>query len=289
MPVTLGSFNLRWHASVRSGGRAPIGSWYDSLCTSPASYVEQARQSVVAGSPEHFLFEYSELATRDVGKAAAAALRDAMPDLRRAHAALSGEVPVGVAAYKPVNSHAGCEGGSDAPRDQPCEGEAHIFDFVAALGVPLLPTHAWPPAKGMPAAAFFSAHGLKDPKLADHLTEAAGAGVELLLTDGLLARLPKALAASLRALPTVHELPVKNDPKALLVYPPPASLPATRTALLARLGLSLRAPTTWVGFYPFAGGKWALMNLNPDGFIPMDAGVGGWNGTIAARGWHVEA
>lgn len=46
IPVTLGAFNLRWHASVRSGGKTALGSWYDTLCCSPASYVEQARQAV---------------------------------------------------------------------------------------------------------------------------------------------------------------------------------------------------------------------------------------------------
>ena len=141
IPVTLGAINLRWHASVRSGGATALGSWYDSLCTGPASYVEQARQAVVAGSPEQFLFHYGDL-VEGSGAADAAALRRAMPDLVAAHTALAGLAPVGVAAYKPINSHGGCKAGGGALRDKPCDGEAHVFDFVAALGVPLLPTAA---------------------------------------------------------------------------------------------------------------------------------------------------
>ena len=290
MPVTLGNFNLRWHSSVRSGGATALGSWYDSLCTGPASYVEQARQAVVAGSPEQFLFHYGDL-VQGSGAADAAALRRAMPDLVAAHAALAGLAPVGVVAYKPINSHGGCKAGGAAPRDKPCDGEAHVFDFVAALGVPLLPTAAWPPSGGdgaLPAAAFFSVHSLKDPATPQHLREAEAAGVELLLTDGLLALLPPPLAAALRRSPTVHVLAVGGAPKQLLAAPPPG-LRATRDALLRRLGLALEAPESWVAFYPYVGGAWALMNLANASAAFTVRELGGarreWNGTIEGRGW----
>ena len=175
-----------------------MGSWYDSLCTGPASYVEQARQAVVAGSPEHFLFHYGDL-VQGSGALDAAALRHAMPDLVAAHTALAGLAPVGVVAYKPINSHGGCKAGGAAPRDKPCDGEAHVFDFVAALGVPLTADCGVAAERGdgaLPAAAFFSVHSLKDPATPRHLQEAEAAGVELLLTDGLLALPPPPLAAA---------------------------------------------------------------------------------------------
>ena len=123
---------------------------------------------------------------------------------------------------------AAARAGGAAPRDKPCDGEAHVFDFVAALGVPLLPTAAWPPKSSgdgaLPAAAFFSVHSLKDPATPQHLQEAEAAGVELLLTDGLLALLPPPLAAALRRSPTVHVLAVGGAPKQ---PPPPRRRPAS--------------------------------------------------------------
>ena len=180
IPATLGAFNLHWHSSVRSGGRAALGSWYDALCTSPSSYIEQARQAVLAGSPEHLLFHYGDLAfapplsSTHTGVANAAALRAAMPELRAAHATLHALTPVGVVAYKPVNSHGGCKRGAAAPRDQPCEGEAHVFDYVAAMGVPISPTHS---LTTLPPAVLLSVHALKDPALPSLLKRAVAEGV----------------------------------------------------------------------------------------------------------------
>ena len=99
--------------------------------------------------------------------------------------------PVGVVAYKPINSHGGCKAGGAAPRDKPCDGEAHVFDFVAALGVPLLPTAG----RGRRAAAtsrcrppaFFSVHSAARAT-PQHLQEAEAAAVARRLTDGVLAR-----------------------------------------------------------------------------------------------------
>ena len=289
MPVTPGAFNLRWHASVRSGGATALGSWYDSLCTGPASYVEQARQAVVAGSPEHFLFHYGDL-VQGSGAADAAALRRAMPDLTAAHAALAGLAPVGVVAYKLINSHGGCKAGGAAPRDKPCDGEAHVFDFVAALGVPLLPTAAWPPSSGdgaLPAAAFFSVHSLKDPATPQHLREAEAAGVELLLTDGAGAA---AAAARRRAPPLAHRpRPRRRRRAEAAARRAAAGLRATRDALLRRLGLALEAPESWVAFYPYVGGAWALMNLANASAAFAVRELGGarreWNGTLEGRGW----
>lgn len=227
------------------------------------------------------------------GAADAAALSSNMANLRDAHALLHALTPVGVVAYKPVNSHGGCKDGYGAARDQPCDGEAHVFDFVAALGIPLFPTHIYP-SGAPPTAAFFSIHSLKDPNLPALLEHAQSTAVEMLVTDGLLKRLPSRLAALLRADTHVHILNVSNNPKALLASPP-ADRIATRDALLRRIGLSLVAPSAWVALYPFADAtgaptKWALMNLADK---PINAAVTilngkAWNGTVEGRGWVVS-
>lgn len=139
----------------------------------------------------------------------------------------------------------------------------------------------------MPPAAFFSVQSLKDPALPGILTSAQAAGVELLLTDGLLGRLPPALSRSLTSAPRVHVLNISANPKGLLANPP-TGLADTRDALLGRIGLRLSAPPAWVALYPYQTGEWALMNLadQPMDYALTHSGSGqSWNGTIAARGW----
>ena len=79
---------------------------------------------------------------------------------------------VGVAAYKPANSHP--------------ENEQRVFDFVGMLGLPLVPCHEFPAEA---KAAFFSVHALKDPDLPGKLAAFIAAGKPVLLTDGLAKRL----------------------------------------------------------------------------------------------------
>ncbi len=290
VPVTMGQFILRWHSSARNGASRPLGSWYDALCTSPESYVEQARQAVLAGSPEQFLFHFGDIARTPTGKAAAQALKAAMPELMSVFAELgaASAVPVGISAYKPINSHGGCKMGEAAPRDKPCDGEGQVFDFVSALGMPLVPTHVYPPVgDAVPTAAFFSVHALKDPKLPSILQGALAAGTELLVTNGLVAKLPSDVAKRLQAAETARVLNVSGDPMAMLANPP-ARLVSVRNALLERLGWRLAAPSAWVAFQPYASGAWALMNLRSE---PMSVRVTDtirgreWNKTVAGRGW----
>ena len=71
-------FLMRWLAGI--GGEKCGGGWFDPYGTTPKTYVEQARQTVLGGAQESLLFCYGSL-VRGNGPANVAALRDALPEL----------------------------------------------------------------------------------------------------------------------------------------------------------------------------------------------------------------
>ncbi len=250
-------FIMRWLGSV--GGAKCGGGWFDPYGTTPATYIEQARQTVLAGARESMLFCYGSL-QRDTGPKNIEALRANIPELF----AVAGEVarrrPAGIAAYKPPGSHPG--------------GEKVVFDFVGMLGLPLLPCHEFPAES---PAALFAVHALKDPTFATNLQAFIKAGKPALLTDGLI----KALGdiADLKS-SGVHTLAVKGEPKSLLKLTQ-SELDAVRAPLLKPLGLEFRAPNK-VGLYLFTDGSRVVENFNDE---PIEVQCNGKSETIPARGW----
>ena len=160
-------FIMRWLAGV--GGEKTGGGWYDALRTTPATYIEQARQTVLAGARESMLFSYGSL-QRNEGPADIEELRKHIPELRKVAAEVAGRKIIGVAAYKPLNSHP--------------EKEPYIFDRVGMMGLPLVPCHEFP---SNAPSAFFSIHALKDPQFKTKLAAFVEAGKPVLLSEGLAA------------------------------------------------------------------------------------------------------
>ena len=160
---------MRWLGGI--GGAKCGGGWYDPYGTTERTYVEQARQTVLGGARESMLFCYGAL-QKDTGPKNVEALRQHIPELLAVAEEVGRREIVGVAAYKPANSHP--------------EKEPRVFDFVGMLGLPLVPCHEFPvEAK----AAFFSIHALKDPGLPAKLKTFIAAGKPVLITDGLAERL----------------------------------------------------------------------------------------------------
>jgi hypothetical protein len=132
-----GFFLPRWMrevATTLANGTVMGGGWYDTLGTSPASYVEQARMTVLGGAAESFLFNFGDLTARGAppnhGHADVAALRDNVDDLRAVAAEVAARgSPLGCAAFKPTSSHGGCVQDPSA-NGHTCQGESHVFDFV---------------------------------------------------------------------------------------------------------------------------------------------------------------
>jgi len=258
-------FIMRWLGGI--GGAKCGGGWYDPYGTTEKTYVEQARQTVLGGARESLLFCYGSL-LNGTGPKNVEALRTQIPELLDVAGQVARRRIVGVAAYKPPNSHPGKE-----PR---------IFDFVGMMGLPLVPCHQFPTDA---PAGFFSVHALKDPDLAAKLKTFTAAEKPTLVTDGLAAALEGKVdlkAASVRV------LNVKGNPKSLLTMPQ-AELDTIRSMMLRPVKASLSGPNK-VGFYLFADGSWVVENFNDeDAMAEVKCALGGVERrathTIPARGW----
>jgi hypothetical protein len=256
-PQYEGYFIMRWLGGI--GGPICGGGWFDPFGTTERTYIEQARQTVLGGARESMLFCYGAL-QKGTGPSDILALRQNIPELLAVAEEVGRRQIVGVAAYKPANSHP--------------ENERRVFDFVGMIGLPLAPCHEFPADA---PAAFFSVHALKDAGLPGKLSAFIAAGKPVLVTDGLAKQLSGKvdLAAA-----NVRILPVKGDPKSLLELPQ-AELDAMRAAMLRPLGHTLRAPGR-VASYFFADGSWVLENFNEEA---VRAELDGQSRPLAARGW----
>lgn len=253
-----GYFIMRWLGGI--GGEKCGGGWFDPYGTTEATYIEQARQTILGGARESMLFCYGSL-QQQTGPKNIEALRRNIPELFKIAAQVSRRQIVGVAAYKPANSDG--------------DKEKWVFDFVGMTGLPLVPCHEFPEAA---PAAFFSVHALKDADFAKKLDAFLKAGKPVLLTDGLAKRLGDAV--SLKD-PNVRVLAVKGQPKSLLELPQ-ADLDALRAPLLKAAGLSLAAPNK-VAFYPFQDGSWVLENFNDQ---PVEVKLNNETIKLEPRGWR---
>jgi hypothetical protein len=253
-------FIMRWLGGI--GGEKCGGGWFDPFGTTEKTYMEQARQTVLAGAKESLLFCYGAL-LQDTGPANVQALRSNIPELVQVAEEVSQRQVIGVAAYKPPNSHA--------------EKESRVFDFAGMMGLPLAPCHEFPEDA---RAAFFSVHALKDPNLSDKLSMLIARGVPILVTDGLAERLGGHVQLDP---PNVQVLPVGGDPKSLLELPQ-ANLDAIRQPLLKPLGHRFKAPNR-VALYLFADGSWVVENFSDRrATVQLDDR----EMEVAARDWKVN-
>ncbi|MCP5522407.1 MAG: hypothetical protein H7A46_12760 [Verrucomicrobiales bacterium] len=250
-------FIMRWLGGI--GGAKCGGGWFDPYGTTEATYVEQARQTILGGARESLLFCYGSL-LNGTGPKNVAALRAEMPDLFAVAREVVRRNPAGLAAYKPANSHP--------------EKEDRVFDFVGMLGLPLVPCHEFP---GQASAGFFSVHALKDPNLVEKLGRFIADGKPVLVTDGLVAGLKARLNL---AVPNVQVLKVGGNPKSLLQLPQP-TLDNLREPLLKPFNATLRAPNK-VGLYLFVDGSWVIENFNDE---PAEVEFNGNKLSVDARAW----
>jgi hypothetical protein len=160
---------MRWLGGI--GGPKTGGGWFDPYGTTENTYVEQARQTVLADAKEMLLFCYGSL-LRETGPANVKKLRTEIPGLFKLAELIRNKPIRGVHAPKPPNSDA--------------DGEMYVFDFVGMLGLPLVPAAEIDPEE---KAAFFAVHALKDPAFSDKLNKMLTAKKPVLITDGLAKKL----------------------------------------------------------------------------------------------------
>ncbi|MCU0916706.1 MAG: hypothetical protein MUC88_19410 [Planctomycetes bacterium] len=233
-----GYYLMRWLGGI--GGAKCGGGWFDPFGTHEATYVEQARQTVLADAKEMFLFCYGAL-LRDTGPANVAKLRTEIPDLFKLAQLVRDQPLRGIAAPKPPNSDAG--------------NEQYVYDFVGMLGLPLVPAHEIRPDV---KAAFLPVHALKDPQAQAKLDTMLQAGTPVLVTDGLARKLPPACTDNAN----VTVLKVNGKPNSLLDLTR-EQLKPIRDKLLAPLGLRFDAPNK-VALYLIGDHCIAVENFNDE-------------------------
>ena len=233
---------MRWLGKI--GGPKTGGGWFDPYGTTENTYVEQARQTVLADAKEMLLFCYGSL-LRDTGPANVDKLRAEIPGLFKLARLVRNKPLIGVLAPKPPNSDA--------------YDEQYVFDFVGMLGLPLVPAaKISPDAK----AAFFSVHALKDPEFSDKLKKMLDDEKQVLITDGLADRLNGVNFDD----ENLIVLKVSGNPRGLLEMNR-EQLKPIREKLLEPLGIKFDAPNK-VALYLIADDCLVVENFNDE---PVDA------------------
>lgn len=229
---------MRWLGGI--GGAKCGGGWFDSGGTHEDTYVEQARQTVLAGATEMLLFSYGSL-LQDTGPADVEKLRTEIPVLFQIAKRVRNEPLKGVAAPKPPDSD-----GFD---------ERYVYDYVGMLGLPLVPTAE---IRTDVKAAFLPLDAMKDPQIADKLKAMLAAGTPVLVTDGLAKSLPKPIANDELLL----VLKVNGKPASLFDLTREQFQPI-RDKILAPLGIRFGAPSK-VALYLFGDHCLAIENFNDE-------------------------
>jgi hypothetical protein len=272
IPQYAGYFIMRWLGQI--AGDKCGGGWYDPMETMPATYVEQARQTILGGAAESVLFSYTSLRHGEKssgsvrhGPADAAALKKHIPELLMTARQVRQRTPVGIAAYKPPHSDAG--------------NDFHIFDFAGMVGLPLMPCHEFPSDA---PAAMFSMYSLKDPQFATKIAAFVRSGKPVLVTAALASKLRDQVelqAGNVRVLHFIDPPQGEAGRARSWMRWTRKDLNRLRKPLLTALGIKLDAPAG-VALYPFDDGSWVLEN-----FTDSDASVviQGEALMIPARNW----
>jgi len=233
---------MRWLGEI--GGSKTGGGWFDPYGTTENTYVEQARQTVLADAREMLLFCYGSL-LRDTGPVNVEKLRTEIPGLFKLAAIVRNKPIRGILATKPPNSDA--------------YDEQYVYDFVGMLGLPLVPTAE---IRSDVEAAFFPVHALKDPDFSVKLKKVLIAKKPVLITDGLAERLDGVNLDD----ENLMILKVNGNPRGLLELTR-KQLKPIRGKLLAPLGINFDAPNK-VALYLFGEDGLIVENFNDE---PIDA------------------
>ncbi|MHC4106330.1 MAG: hypothetical protein ACYSR9_15410, partial [Planctomycetota bacterium] len=226
------------------GGSKTGGGWFDPYGTTEDTYVEQARQTIMADAREMLLFCYGSL-LRDTGPANVEKLREEIPGLFKLARLVRNKPIRGIHAPKPPNSDA--------------YNEQYVYDFVGMLGLPLVPAAE---IRSDAKAAFFPVHALKDPEFPAKLKRMLAAGKTVLITDGLAGRLDDVNLDD----ENLVILKVNGKPRSLLELTREQVKPI-RDKLLPPLGIKFDAPNK-VALYLIGEDYLIVENFNEE---PVDA------------------
>ncbi len=230
-------FIMRWLGEI--GGEKTGGGWFDALGTTPKTYLEQARQTVLADAKEMMLFSYGGLNRESntygqrhgTGIADIEALKVELPGLFELAKLVRNKPIKGIHTVKPANSQPHLPDTTEAVSRN--RADAFIYDYIGMIGIPLVPSEK---IDTNAEAAFFSIQALKDPEFKGKLSGMLADHKQVLVTDGL--------ASQLENIETFENLTVLNvnaDPKNILQFNR-ETLNPIRNKLLAPFGMTFDAP-----------------------------------------------
>jgi hypothetical protein len=160
-----GFVNYRWLASI--SGNKIGGSWFDHIECDRNDFIDQAWQSVLAGSQELCLFNYFNIINGHEGHHLLRMDFHHLADLAKTVK----EFPVeGVFAYKPPNSDAG--------------GDLYIMDYIGMFGIPLVPVSQYPDDAEV---VFLPTQAATDVDIFKKIQKSLRNGTRIILTTGFLA------------------------------------------------------------------------------------------------------
>ena len=229
---------MRWLKDL--GKEKTEGGWFDALGTTEKTYVEQARQTVLADATELMLFSYGGLIRETntygnrtgTGIANTEAFRKELPGLFELAKLIDGKPIKGILATKPPNSSPKIFYDSAGVKISKSE-ETYMYNFLGMLGLPLVP-------KGQidmnANAAFFPIHIIKDPEYQNKIESFIQDGKPVLITDGLASQIQ-----DIDMHENVQVLQVNGNPRDVLRLGRD-ELNEMRKPLLKPFGISFDAP-----------------------------------------------
>ncbi|RJP20172.1 MAG: hypothetical protein C4527_25445 [Candidatus Omnitrophota bacterium] len=230
---------MRWLTDV--GGEKTGGGWFDIYDTSPETYVEQARQTILGGAREALLFHFGAL-QKDRGAKNIEVLLHEMPTLFLLAEAVADAQACGVLAPKIPNSSPG--------------KEPYVYDFLGMLGVPLVPFSR---IDTNFCAALFAMQSWQNDIFPVHFEEFSEEGKPVVITGNLHAFLQ---SRHFDIPDSTLIFPIPEDPRSLYEIDP-AALRRFREHLLKPLGLAVEGPTK-VSLYLYDNGVLAVENFRDE-------------------------
>ena len=161
-----GFINLRWLNSI--AGEKAGGSWFDHIDCTDRDFLEQAYQSVLAGSKELVIFSFDSFITGHPGHHLL--MQDFEKLANLAEAIASGPVE-GPAGYKPPNSDAG--------------GDLYLFDYIGMFGISLVPESQYPENARV---VFLPTQAASNEEILSKIEASLAEGSKIVMTTGFLAK-----------------------------------------------------------------------------------------------------
>ena len=216
-PQTQAAYMMQW--DIKLGGEKCGGGWFDHFGTKPATYLEQARNTILGGARESMLFCYKQLHESKDGITDISVLRTELKDLHKLAYLIENKKPVGVSVPKKPNADA--------------ETERYIAGMYSMIGIPVtadidLDENA--------RAVILGSQSVKYPNVRTYAKEMLEKGKTVAFTEGFLAY------TNYNAPDGSVIFKPGNDIWNLTKIPQ-TEMDSMRNALLAPFGLELYAPS----------------------------------------------